>query len=691
MFYFIRKNSTPLHPSPPSPSPRPRVNFFHLFLFFFSATSIVTDALLLLAGSPQKIPSQTQSHSVHAVSYQSTEKHLPKTPPEETTQGQWSTNSRESRVNSSYNRPSLITSAFPYVRALDFNLGRTPEPTKRGGKRNNKSNKSVGQKMAADKSDKASSNKKKARNVKQSVEASNSSSSSSSSTAICNSNVQSVTPTTVSRSMNICAAQSLKNCARQRNLISSSVVDVVPSAPPIVWCSSAMSSSTTPSAFPDTVCSSVVRSIPLPGNLMGISSLHSNLAETSSLHGNLAESSPLLSYPAGPPPCPTPAAVTYVTLGSRPGDSPVTSANLVADAFTAPVSVPATAASQPKSFASHPSPESDSLVLMNPIGSTFHPVPPTVNFPTSTSSHVPSTVTLGNKGFATSSSFQHLSSTLTVQDSPVNPVVWSTAPSPNLTSSVINQLPLPTSLARSNPAKKFGASLLSQAFNTLTPTSLIGTDRCVLREQFTGSSTNDRNSMTGPGRNVNDPSLTGSVASNAEITTTTTSSEASHSLNAPSSLQTFAVKHKNSDEPQKKNQVAEESNLGAPNTTPRLASESTLEPQSLEENLASKSNEKSQRNTGKANEKHNDEIPHNGSVKDLTSSVPISGIHTEALESKSGSTDSLTTNPVSGDLTKENSAGMVQSGSSCELEGRVSLTQSGKRRRDLLEREKVGG
>ena len=272
----------------------------------------------------------------------------------------------------------------------------------------------------------------------------------------------------------------------------------------------------------------------------------------------------------------------------------------------------------------------------------------------------------------------------------MNPVAWSTAPSPNLTSSVINQLPLPTSLARSNPAKKFGASLLSQAFNTLTPTSLIGTDRCVLREQFTGSSTNDRNSMTGPGRNVNDPSLTGSVASNAEITTTTTSSEASHPLNAPSSLQTFAVKHKNSDEPQKTNQVAEESNLGAPNTTPRLASESTLEPQSLEKNLASKSNEKSQRNTGKANEKHNDEVPHNGSVKDLTSSVPISGIHTEALESKSGSTDSLTTNPVSGDLTKENSAGMVQSGSNCELEGRVSLTQSGKRRRDLLEREKVG-
>ena len=189
---------------------------------------------------------------------------------------------------------------------------------------------------------------------------------------------------------------------------------------------------------------------------------------------------------------------------------------------------------------------------------------------------------------------------------------------------------------------------------------------------------------------MNDPSLTGSVASNAEITTTTTSSEASHPLNAPSSLQTFAVKHKNSDEPQKTNQVAEESNLGAPNTTPRLASESTLEPQSLEQNLASKSNEKSQRNTGKANEKHNDEIPHNGSVKDLTSSVPISGIHTEALESKSGSTDSLTTNPVSGDLTKENSTGMVQSGSNCELEGRVSLTQSGKRRRDLLEREKVG-
>ena len=422
---------------------------------------------------------------------------------------------------------------------------------------------------------------------------------------------------------------------------------------------------------------------------MGISSLHSNLAETSSLHGNLAESSPLLSYPAGPPPCPTPAAVTHVTLGSRPGDSPVTSANLVADAFTAPVSVPTTAARQPKSHASHPSPESDSLVLMNPIGSTFHPVPPTVNFSTSTSSHVPSTVTLGNKGFGSSPSFQHLSSTLTVQDSPVNPVAWSTAPSPNLTSSVINQLPLPTSLARSNPAKKFGASLLSQTFNTLTPTSLIGTDRCVLREQFTGSSTNDRNSMTGPGRNVNDPSLTGSVASNAEITTTTTSSEASHSLNAPSSLQTFAVKNKNSDEPQKTNQVAEESNLGAPNTTPRLASESTLEPQSLEKNLASKSNEKSQRNTGKANEKHNNEIPHNGSVKDLTSSVPISGIHTEALESKSGSTDSLTTNPVSGDLTKENSAGMVQSGSSCELEGRVSLTQSGKRRRDLLEREKV--
>lgn len=647
-----------------------------------SATSIVTDALLLLAGSPQKTHSQTQSHFVPSASYRNSEKQLPKTLPEENIQVQRYTNSRQSRVSSSYNQPSLITSAFPHVRALNFNLGRTLESTKRSTKENSKSEKSPRQKMTAEKTKNASSNKKQRRNIRRSVEAKKPSSSSSTNSAVFYSNVQSVVPTTVSTSVNTCAAQPLNNCARPRNLNSSSVVRVVPSAPlgsPILSCSSVMSSVTTPSALSDTVCSSFVRPSLLPDNLM----------RPSPLHGNLARSSPQPCYPAGPPPCPTPAAVTYVTLGSGPSDSPVTCTNLVTDPCTAPVSVPVTVGRDFQSHDSHPNPESGSPVSVN----TFHPIPPTFKFSTSASLHVPSTVTLGNTGFASSHSCcnvtsQHLSSTLAVQASPVNPVVWNPPPSSHLASSVTKQLSLPTNLAYSNPTKKLAVSPLSQPLNTLTPSSATETDQGVLREQFTDSSANNRKSMTAPGRNVNDSSPFGSVTTNVEITTTTASSVASPSLNASSWLQTIAVKHVNSDETQKTTQVVEETILGALNPTPRLTLESTLESQSLRENLACKSIEKSQENTGKANEKHNGEIPHNGSENDFTNSVTIVGRCAEAMESKNGSTDSLTTNPVSGDPTKENSSGMVQSGSRCETDERGSLKQPGKRRRDLLQKEK---
>ena len=125
--------------------------FCFCFVFcFFPATNIVTDALLLLAGSPQKKnPSQATSQLIYTVSDPTSGKRNPVTPPTKRHSVQRSPgNEKQAGRQSTDNQTAFITSTIPYVRALDFNLEKGPAPSKRGHKNGSKNKKGTKQSMA---------------------------------------------------------------------------------------------------------------------------------------------------------------------------------------------------------------------------------------------------------------------------------------------------------------------------------------------------------------------------------------------------------------------------------------------------------------------------------------------------------------------------------------------------------------
>ena len=230
---------------------------------FFSATSIVTDALLLLAGSPQKYPPKAQSQLDHSASVLTPRKQNPVTPRKKKTHTVQERSASDNRpsVNSLSSQASLISSTFPYVRALDFNLEKVPQPVKRGREKGNKPKQGAKQKATTNQN-KVPLTNKAGRNNKRHLEASKLPLPSSK-VATDYRNAQVVLPSTVAKNI-----YALPNCSsvfnRSTNLISCTVSPVVPSA-----CSNTRPyCDTLPPCLPASISSPAIRSSLMPGNLV---------------------------------------------------------------------------------------------------------------------------------------------------------------------------------------------------------------------------------------------------------------------------------------------------------------------------------------------------------------------------------------------------------------------------------------
>ena len=122
----------------------------------------MTDALLLLAGSPQKALSNSSSPSCCKASDPTAKKHTPITPPkvsDATQKTRIAVNEKEHSGHCS--QPALITSTLPYVRALNFTQEKELEIGTRGRKKGSKNKKGTKQKPAAKKQTKAPRTEKK--------------------------------------------------------------------------------------------------------------------------------------------------------------------------------------------------------------------------------------------------------------------------------------------------------------------------------------------------------------------------------------------------------------------------------------------------------------------------------------------------------------------------------------------------
>lgn len=122
----------------------------------------MTDALLLLAGSPQKVQSISSSQSCCNVSDPTAKKHTPITPPKVSDVTQKTRNALNEKEHSGRSsQPALITSTLPYVRALNFTQEKELEIGTRGRKKGSKNKKGTKQKPATKKQTKAPRTEKK--------------------------------------------------------------------------------------------------------------------------------------------------------------------------------------------------------------------------------------------------------------------------------------------------------------------------------------------------------------------------------------------------------------------------------------------------------------------------------------------------------------------------------------------------
>ena len=120
----------------------------------------MTDALLLLAGSPQKVPSISSSQSCCNASDPTAKEHTPVTPPKVSDATQRN-NVNEKEHSGHSSQPPLITSTLPYVRALNFTQEKELEIGTRGRKKGSKNKKGTKQKPATNKQTKAPRTEKK--------------------------------------------------------------------------------------------------------------------------------------------------------------------------------------------------------------------------------------------------------------------------------------------------------------------------------------------------------------------------------------------------------------------------------------------------------------------------------------------------------------------------------------------------
>lgn len=633
----------------------------------------MTDALLLLAGSPQKIPPQVQSQLDHSASVLSSGKQNAVTPPKKKThsvQERLNTNDKRPNVDSLSSQANLITSLFPYVRALDFNLDKGPEPVKRGKKRGSKAKNGAKQKTTTDGHSKAPLTKKGARSNRRHLEASKSPSSSSSLGAAAGyRNVQAVSPSIVATNVYSGISQPIPNCGSvfngSTNPISSTVV---PSA-----CSNTspyhmVNCGTLPTGLPVSTCSLAIRPSPSPGNLVTPSAAVSS-------------------------------TVSYVNPGSVPTSSLVTQVNSI----SGPVNFISAVTSHSSSPANHTNLRS-SPVLVNSNNSSTYLTPSTVNF--TTCGTVSSPFIPGNTGSVCTFVPVNLTTQHTTVSAPstvsfMNSVACPTsASSVNLANMTNSHPALPTSIGLSS------GSLLHQVVNTVTSSPLTELTPAVIPGHFTDSSvvtstTNINNSLTSQEQNAGS-NRSGTSGTNTDITQ---EAVGPFSLQASNLLQTLALQHTNTEKNDPQNipsgpdvtQLRKESAQGLQKILARSTSELVPGHQPLKENLPSKKNVNlPQDNATISSEKYKDDtsvvcesLNPDQLQKGLRDTVTIARNLPNSLENINGSTSTLTMNQGCRELMKENSTSFLQSGTSSETEGQGSSKPGGKRRRDALQKEKV--
>ena len=627
--------------------------------------------MLLLAGSPQKIPPQVQLQLDHSASVLSSGKQNVITPPKKTqsVQEPLDTNDKRPNVDSLTSQASLITSSFPYVRALDFSLDKEPKPVKRGRKRSSKTKKGAKQKTTTDEQSKAPLTKKAARSNKSHLEASKSPPPSFDA-AVGHRNVQTVLPSTVVTNISVGTSRPISNCGsvfnRSTNQISSTAI-------------TGASSNTSPynmnncgtlaTGFPTSACSLPTGPSLSPGNMVQTSS----------------------------GPVPSAVSCMYVNPSASPTSSLVNSTSGPVN-FTCAVTSCSLSPANRTTLGSSP-------VLVNRNNSSTNLTPSTVNY--TTCGTVRSPFIPGYTGSISTSA-------------PVN-LTMQCIPGASSTVSFINPVACPTSASSVNLANttnshpalpgSFGVSSVSslhQDVNTVTSSHLTGLTHAVIPSHFTDSSvvtltTSINNSLTSQEQNASESNGSGTSATNAGVVQTTVGP---FTLQASNLLQSLALQHANTEKNEPQNtesglditQLRKESTQGFQ----KIAACSTLESghrhQSLKEKSTSKKNVNlhlSQDNATVSSEKHNDisvvcESGTDPLQKDLRDTVAVVGRLPNLLENKNGSTSTLTImNQGCRELMKENSSGFLQSETSSETEGQESTKPQGKRRRDSLQKEKV--
>ncbi|KAL9969201.1 hypothetical protein ACROYT_G021390 [Oculina patagonica] len=550
-----------------------------------SATSIVTDALLLLAGSPQKIPPQVQAQLDHSASVLSSGKRKAVTPPKKThsVQGRLNISEKRPTVDTLSSQASLVTSSFPYVRALDFNLDKGPEPVKRGKKRGSKTKAGTKQKTMTDGHSKAPLTKKGARSNRRHLEASKSPSLSSSPSAVAGyRNVQAISPSVVATNIYAGISQPIPSCSSVFNGLTNQISStVVPSA-----CSNTspyhmINYGTLPTGLPVSKSSPAIRLSPSSGNLVT------------------------------PSPGPVPSTVSYSNPGSGPTSSLVTYDNSI----SGPANFTSAVTSHSSPPVNHTSLRS-SPVLVNSNNLSTYLTPSTVNITTCGTAPLP--FISGNTSSVATSA-------------PVN-LTTQHAPSAPSTVSFINTVICPTSastvnlvnMTNSHPAlpASFGVSSVSslhQVVNTVTSAPLTELTPAVISGHFTDSSvvtstTSINNSLTSQEQNTGESNGSGTSSTNEGVMQPAVGH---FSLQASNLLQSLALQHASTEKNEPQNiasgpdvsQLRKESAQGFQKTVASSTSESGHGHQPLKEKSTSKKNMNlSQENTTISSEKHKDDI-----------------------------------------------------------------------------------
>ena len=657
--------------------------------FSSSATSIVTDALLLLAGSPQKIPPQSQSQLDRSASVLSSGKRIPVTPPKKTQcVREQSANNRRQHVDSLPSQAGLITSTFPYVRALDFNTDKGLEPVKRGPKKGSKkSNKGAKQKTAMDQQSKAPFTKKGGGSNKRHLEASKSTPSSNA--ALGYRDTQSISPSTIARNVYAGTCPPLPNCNsafnHSSNTIPSPVGLVVPSvchstSPYLVSCTPLVTRS------PISVCS--------PNTTPSV------------LSGNLVRPS------AGP----APPTVTCTNPRSDPSTSLVTLFNSL--------NYPVNFTSAVRSHSSPPGSNTslgDSPLPVNYNNSSSCLTPGAANFSASGSVQVLSPfIPSGAGSVFTSAGGNPIPRHTTVAPSAVgfmDPIACPIpAPSVNLANGATSNPTFPASLAVSS------LSSLHQVNNTVTSSPGTGPTKAVIPGHFTDSAvvssiTSSSDSRTGQEQNAGESSVTRTSSTHVPVVQATDTDVTSAidpvvtqapvsplSLQASNLLQSLAVQHANTEknEPRSTAAIQSVTQLRKENTESFEQNTALSSLELLQGQQALKDKSKPSMNLSKVSKimpdgKHKDDISlvckspsAVSSEKGIRDNVTSAGCLPNSLENKNGGTSTLViVNQGCREPMKENSAGFFQMGMSSETEEQGSSKPRRKRRRDSLQKEKV--